>query len=165
MEYSTPKYMEENKMKTVKTTSLILALCLFVTLCFPATAEINAPNGTFSSDYFISYGVAVSDNGGHRLHIVFSAAGMGLCDEIGVATFSVDKYVELADGSHAWSNISSGNPGQTGHNTSGYSYSLNFQCASAGTYRVRATFMCSKIINGEYGTEFKSVTTSGCTIQ
>ncbi len=157
--------MEESKMKTVKATSLLLALCLFFTLCFPAAAEVNAPTGTFSSNYFASYGVALGDNGGHRLHIVFSTVGMGLCDEIGVATYSVDKYVTLDDGSHAWSNISSGNPGQTGHNTNSYSYSFNFQCASAGTYRVRATFMCTKTINGEVGTEFKSVTTSGCTLQ
>ena len=157
--------MEESKMKTVKMTSLILVLCLFVTLCFPAAAEINAPNGTFASNYFISYGVATSDNGGHRLHIVFSTVGMGMCDELGVATYSVEKYVELGDGSHGWLNISGSCSGQTMHNTNAYSYSLNFQCGSAGTYRVRATFMCTKTINGEVGTEFKSVTTSGCTLQ
>lgn len=165
MEYFTPKYMEERKMKTVKTTSLVLVLCLFVTLCFPAAAEVNVPTGTFSSNYFISYGVAISDNGGHRLHIVFSTVGMGMCDELGVATYSVQKYVELADGSHAWTDISGSCSGQTMHNTNAYSYSLNFQCGSAGTYRVRATFMCAKIINGEYGTEFKTVTTGGYTIQ
>ena len=165
MEYSTPKYMEESKMKTVKATSLALVLCLFVTLCFPAAAGINAPTGTFSSNYFASYGVAISDNGGHQLHIVFSTVGMGLCDEIGVATFSVQKYVELADGSHAWTDISGSCPGQTGHNTASYSYSLNFQCASGGTYRVRVTFMCTKTINGQVGTEFKTVTTGGYTIQ
>ena len=164
MEYSTPKYMEESKMKTVKTTSLVLALCLFVTLCFPATAEINAPTGTFASNYFISYGVALTDNGGHRLHIVFSTVGMGLCDEIGVATYSVEKYIETEQGNF-WTNISGSCSGQTGHNTNSYSYSFNFQCASAGTYRVRATFMCTKTINGEVGTEFKTVTTGGYTIQ
>ncbi len=165
MEYSTPKYMEESKMKTVKITSLVLALCLFVTLCFPATAEINAPTGTFASNYFISYGVALTDNGGHRLHVVFSTVGMGLCDEIGVATYSVEKYVTLDDGSHAWTNISGICSGQTGHNTNSSSYSFNFQCASAATYRVRATFICIKTINGVVGSETKSVTTSGCTIQ
>jgi hypothetical protein len=165
MEYIAPKYMEESKMKTVKTISLVLALCLFVTLCFPATAEINAPTGTFSSDYFISYGVAIGDNGGHQLHIVFSTVGMGLCDEIGVATFSVEKLINVEGGGTAWTNISGSCPGQTGHNTASYSYSLNFQCASGGTYRVRATFVCVKTINGEIGTEFKTVTTGGYTIQ
>ena len=152
-------------MKTVKMTSLILVLCLFVTLCFPAAAEINAPNGTFASNYFISYGVATSDNGGHRLHIVFSTVGMGMCDELGVATYSVEKYVTLDDGSHAWKNISGSCSGQTMHNTNSYSYSLNFQCGSAGTYRVRATFMCTKTINGQVSTEHKTVTTGGYTIQ
>lgn len=153
-------------MKTVKATSLVLALCLFVTLCFPAAAEINAPNGTFSSDYFASYGVALTDNGGHRLHVVFSTVGMGLCDEIGVATYSVEKLINVEGGGTAWTNISGICPGQTGHNTNSYSYSFNFQCASAGTYRVRATFVCQKTFpDGHTGMEHKSVTTSGCTIQ
>lgn len=164
MEYSTPKYMEESKMKTVKATSLVLALCLFFTLCFPATAEVNAPTGTFASNYFISYGVALGDNGGHRLHIVFSTVGMGLCDEIGVATYSVEKYIETEQGNF-WTNISGSCSGQTGYNTNSYSYSFNFQCASAGTYRVRVTFICVKTINGVASSETKTVTTSGCTIQ
>ena len=151
-------------MKTVKATSLFLVLCLFVTLCFPASAEINAPNGTFSSDYFASYGVATGDNGGHRLHITFSATGMGVCDEIGVATYSVQKYVQTEQGNF-WADISGTCSGQTAHNTNGYSYSINYQCGSAGTYRVRATFICVKTINGVVGSETKTVTTNGRAIQ
>lgn len=153
-------------MKTVKTTSLILALCLFVTLCFPAAAEVNAPNGTLSSNYFASYGVATSDNGGHRLHIVFSATGMGVCEEIGVATYSVEKLINVEGGGTAWTNISGTCSGQTAHNTNGYSYSINYQCGSAGTYRVRATFMCMKTFpDGHTGVEHKTVTTNGRAIQ
>ena len=153
-------------MKAVKSIFLVLVLCLFFTLCFPASAEINVPNGTFSSNYFISYGVVLGDNGGHQLHIVFTTVGMGLCDELGVAVFSVDKLVELADGSNGWLTVLSDYPGHTMQNTSSYSYAANFQCIAGERYRVRATFYCAKTFpDGTSGSEHKSVTTGGFTVQ
>ena len=152
--------MEESVMKNKQFISLALALCLIFALCVPASAALNIPNGTFSSNYFSSYGVVISDAGSHQLRITFSTDGIGICDELGVSNFSVDKYVTLDDGSHAWSNVGTFS-GQTGHNVGSYTYSVNFQGVGGETYRVRATFMCTKTINGVVGTEFKTTTTGG----
>ena len=147
-------------MKNKKFISLALALCLIFALCVPASAAVNVPNGTFSSNYFSNYGVALSDAGSHQLRITFSTDGMGICDELGVSIFSVDKKITGDDGSTYWANVGTFS-GQTGHNVSSYTYSVNFQGVGGETYRVRATFMCAKIINGVYGTEHKTVTTGG----
>ena len=150
-------------MKNKQCISLALALCLIFALCVPASAELNIPNGTFSSNYFQSYGVVLGDAGSHKLCITFSVDGIGICDELGVASFTVERYVTLDDGSHAWASAGTF-AGQTGHNVSSYTYSVNVQGVAGATYRVRATFTCTKIINGVNGTEHKTITTGGKTI-
>jgi len=140
--------------------SLALAFCLLFALCVPASAAVNVPNGTFSSNYFSSYGVVLGDAGSHRLCITFSTDGIGICDELGVSTFQVEKKITGDDGTTYWANVGSFS-GQTGHNVSSYTYSVNFQGVGGETYRVRATFMCTKTINGVVGTEFKTTTTGG----
>lgn len=152
--------MEESAMKNKQFISLALALCLIFALCVPASAALNVPNGTFSSNYFSSYGVVISDAGSHQMRITFSTDGIGICDELGVSTFSVQKRITLDDGSYGWLDVGSFS-GQTGHNVSSYTYSVLYQGVAGATYRVRATFMCAKIINGVYGTEHKTVTTGG----
>ena len=144
--------------------SLALAICLLVGMCVPASAAVVIPDGTFSSDYFSSYGCVINDNGGHVLHITFTVHGMGICDEIGVATFCVDKYVELADGSHMWADVSGTIPGQTRTNAMYCTYGVNFQGVAGERYRVRATFLCIKTINGVTGSETKSVTTTSVVV-
>ena len=147
-------------MKNKQCISLALALCLIFALCVPASAELNIPNGTYSSNYFQSYGVVLGDAGSHQLRITFSVDGIGICDELGVATFTVERKITGDDGSTYWANAGSFS-GQTGHNVSSYTYAVTVQGVAGATYRVRATFMCIKTINGVTGSEFKTLTTGG----
>ena len=143
--------------------SLALGICLLFGMCMSASAAVNIPDGTFSSDYFSSYGCVINDNGGHVLHITFTTTGMGICDEIGVAVFSVEKQIVTDDGTY-WVNITGSIPGQTRTNAMYCTYGVNFQGVAGERYRVRATFICIKTINGVIGSETKSVTTTGCTV-
>ena len=148
-----------------KCASLALAVCLFACMCFPASAAVIIPDGTFSSDYFISYGCVINDNGGHVLHITFTTTGMGICDELGVANYCVDKQFTLEDGTKIWSPITDLLPGVTWQNTGYCTYGVNFQGIAGERYRVRATFVCQKTFpDGYTGMEFKSVCTTGCTV-
>ena len=145
--------------------SLALVICLLVGICVPASAAVNIPDGTFSSDYFSSYGCVINDNGGHVLHITFTVHGMGICDEIGVANFCVEKQYTLEDGTKIWSNISGLIPGQTRTNAMYCTYGVNFQGVAGERYRVRATFYCAKTFaDGTSGSEFKSVTTTSVVV-
>ena len=144
--------------------ALTLVICLLVGMCCPASAAVVIPDGTFSSDYFASYGCIINDNGGHVLHITFTTTGVGICDEIGVANYCVDKQVTLEDGSKAWPPITGLLPGITRTNAGFCTYGVNFQGVAGERYRVRATFICVKTINGEVGSETKSVCTTGCTV-
>lgn len=145
--------------------SLALAICLFIGLCCPASAAVVIPDGTFSSDYFASYGCVIGDNGGHVLHITFTTTGMGMCDEIGVASYQVEKLVTLDDGSQGWMVITGWLPGVTHTNTMYCTYGVNFQGVAGERYRVRATFVCVKTFSdGTTGMEHKSVCTTGCTV-
>ena len=144
--------------------SLSLAVFLLVGLCCPASAAVTIPDGTFSSNYFASYGCVIGDIGGHKLNITFTVHGMGVCDEIGVANYQVEKLVTLEDGSQIWAGITGLLPGVTKTNSSFCTYGVNFQGVAGERYRVRATFICAKTINGELGIETKSVCTTGCTV-
>lgn len=137
---------------------------MLIGMCFPATAAVIIPDGTFSSDYFSSYGCVIGDNGGHVLHITFTVHGMGICDEIGVANFLVEKLVTLDNGSQGWMDITGLIPGQTRTNAMYCTYGVNFQGVAGERYRVRATFMCTKTFDGETSTEFKSVTTTSVVV-
>ena len=148
-----------------KCASLALAVCLFACTCFPASAAVIIPDGTFSSDYFISYGCVINDNGGHVLYITFTTTGMGICDEIGVATYCVQKQYTLDDGTKIWTDITGWLPGVTWQNTGYCTYGVNFQGIAGERYRVRATFICEKTFSdGSHGVETKSVCTTGCTV-
>ena len=143
--------------------SLVLVVCLLVGMCCPASAAVVIPDGTFASNYFISYGCIIGDNGGHVLHITFTTTGVGICDEIGVANYMVEKYVETDQGNF-WTPVTGLLPGVTRTNAGFCTYGVNFQGIAGERYRVRATFICSKQIDGVYGTETKSVCTTGCTV-
>ena len=138
---------------------IILALCMLIGCCFPASAAVNPPDGTFSSNYFISYGAALSDAGGHRLSVTFTTSGMGMCDELGVANYCVQKLVTLDDGSTMWADVTGWLSGSTAYNVPSYTFSILFQGVAGETYRVRATFFCQKTFSdGTTGTEHKSYT-------
>ena len=137
---------------------IVLALCMLIG-CFPASAAVNPPDGTFSSNYFISYGAALSDAGGHRLSVTFTTSGMGMCDELGVANYFVQKLVTLEDGSTMWADVTGTLPGSTAYNVPSYTFSILFQGVAGETYRVRATFICQKTFSdGTTSTETKSYT-------
>ena len=145
--------------------SLALVICLLVGICVPASAAVIIPDGTFSSDYFSSYGCVINDNGGHVLHITFTVHGMGICDEIGVANFCVQKQYTLEDGTKIWSDVSGLIPGQTRTNAMYCTYGVNFQGVAGERYRVRATFYCAKTFaDGTSGSEHKSVTTTSVVV-
>ncbi len=138
---------------------MILALCMLICCCVPASAAVNPPDETFSSNYFISYGAALSDAGGHKLRVTFSTSGMGMCDELGVANYFVQKLVTLDDGSTGWMDVTGTLPGSTAHNVPSYTFSILFQGVAGETYRVRATFICEKTFSdGSHGVETKSYT-------
>lgn len=144
--------------------SLALVICLLFGMCVPASAAVIIPDGTFSSDYFSSYGCVINDNGGHVLHITFTTTGMGICDEIGVATFQVEKYITTEEGNY-WVNITGLIPGQTRTNAMYCTYGVNFQGVAGERYRVRATFVCQKTFpDGTTGMEHKSVTTTSVVV-
>ena len=137
---------------------IVLALCMLIG-CFSASAAVNPPDGTFSSNYFISYGAALSDAGGHRLSVTFTTSGMGMCDELGVATYQGEKLVTLDDGSTMWAGVTGLLTGSTAYNVPSYTFSILFQGVAGETYRVRATFFCQKTFSdGTTGTEHKSYT-------
>jgi len=136
---------------------IVLALCMLIG-CFPASAAVNPPDGTFSSNYFISYGAALSDAGGHRLSVTFTTSGMGMCDELGVATYYVQKLVTLDDGTTGWMDVTGLLTGSTAYNVPSYTFSILFQGVAGETYRVRAVFICVKTINGVASSETKSYT-------
>ena len=143
--------------------ALTLVICLLVGMCCPASAAVVIPDGTFSSDYFASYGCVIGDIGGHVLNITFTTTGVGICDEIGVANYCVDKYMETDQGNF-WTPVTGLLPGITRTNAGFCTYGVNFQGIAGERYRVRATFTCTKTIDGVVGTEHKSVCTTGCTV-
>ena len=145
--------------------SLVLFVCMLMG-CTPALAAINPPDSTFASDYFISYGTTLSDNGGHVMHVIFSTAGMGMCDELGVVSYFVEKLVTLDDGNTIWASVTGDIPGKTGTNVPSYSYAINFQGKAGETYRVRCTFICTKTFSdGSHSTETKSHTSRSIEIK
>ena len=138
---------------------LVLALCMLIECIVPASAAVNPPAETFSSNYFICYGAALSDAGGHKLSVTFSTTGMGICDELGVVNYFVQKFVTLDDGSTGWMDVTGTLSGSTGHNVGSYTFSILFQGVAGETYRVRATFVCTKTFSdGTTSSEFKSYT-------
>lgn len=144
---------------------LALVLCMFMG-CTPTLAAVNPPALTFASDYFISYGTTLSDRGGHVMHVTFSTAGMGLCDELGVATFCVEKLFTLDDGNTIWAAVTEWCPGQTGTNVPSYTYGINFQGIGGETYRVKCTFICQKTFpDGTTSVEHKSHTSNSLTVK
>ena len=93
------------------------------------------------------------------MRVTFSTVGMGMCDELGVASYRVDKLVTLDDGTQGWMDCTGDLTGSTAHNVPSYTFSILFQGVAGETYRVRATFICEKTFSdGSHGVETKSYT-------
>jgi len=116
-----------------KTLSMLLILTLLSACIFSyALAETRA------SDYFTSYGTTMSAIGNGRIAITFKAVGTGLCNQIGVASYHVEKRTD-----EGWIGISGLLSGQTGTNVASYTFGRYFQGIAGETYRIQVIFCCS----------------------
>lgn len=136
-----------------KLTSLALVIMLLCVSMYPCFAETP---GARSSNYFHSYGTAMGDAGNGILSITFHCVGMGICSELGVANYTVERLNENG----RWENVSGFLNGQTGTNTASYTFGRYFYGVSGETYRLCVTFLCS--LNG--GVETKAYTSGSITL-
>ena len=89
----------------------------------------------------------MSAAGGGGINITFKAVGTGICNQIGVATYTVEKLNENG----GWENVSGALSGQTGSNVASYTFGRYFQGVAGETYRIQVTFLC--IIGTGYETK------------
>ena len=94
---------------------------------------------TRASNYFASYGTSMSAPGGGRIGITFRAVGTDICNQIGVATYQVQRRDDAGN----WEDVSGLLSGQTGSNVASYTFGRYFQGVAGETYRVKVTFVCS----------------------
>ena len=129
--------------------ALILATVLL--LCVGAVAHAEE-NETRASNYFATYGIALSKPGGNKINMTFSCScASGTASQIGVSNY----YVQCYDEDNArWYTVSGPHNGSYSYNASSHSFAKTFQGVAGETYRVKCTFTCSK--NGTF--ESKSYT-------
>ena len=133
--------------------ALLLCLLIIATYLSPAYAANPTPDSPASSEYFVSYGTGLSQYGNGKIFITFSTVGMGLCDVLGVASFRAQCWDENAE---HWYDVTSDIPGETGTNVGSYTFSRIFNGVSGRLYRLKVTFICTKLSLG--GTELKYYT-------
>ena len=137
-------------MKNALSIMLILTLlctCLFSSAC----AESRASN------YFSSYGTTMGAVGNGGIAINFKAVGTDICNQIGVASYHVQKQND--DGE--WVDVSGLLSGQTGTNVASYTFGRYFQGVAGETYRIQVVFVC--VINNSM--ESKSYTSGRITAE
>jgi hypothetical protein len=119
--------------------AMILAVSML--LCGSvAFAALPETDGTQASNYFASYGMAVTAIGSGRLQLSFTCSAVGLADQLGVANYQVQKK----NSSVEWVDITGFLSGSTKTNTTSHSCSKIFYGVAGETYRVRCTFICVK---------------------
>lgn len=124
---------------------IVLMLCSIIPIaCFAEGNDARASN------YFSNYGVTLSHQSDGRIKIVFTATGIDICSQIGVATYQIQQ--RSSGGS--WEDFGDMQNGQTGSNVRSYSFSKYFTPNSGKEYRVKCTFTCT--LNGS--TEHKAYT-------
>ena len=136
--------------KMISLALVIVLMCTTLSVCFAETPSMR------SSNYFHSYGTNMRDAGNGVLSITFSCVGMGVCSQLGVATYSVQRLEDNGN----WTDVSGLLNGQTGSNVAAYAFGRYFYGVSGETYRVNVTFYCA--LNG--GCEFKSYTSASITL-
>lgn len=132
----------------------VLSLMLILTLLCPCVFAY-ALAETRASNYFSSYGTSMGAPGGGGINIAFKAVGTGICNQIGVASYTVQRLDD--DGS--WDDVSGLLSGQTGSDVASYTFGRYFQGVAGETYRIQVTFLCT--INNS--TETKSYTSGRIT--
>lgn len=135
--------------------SLLFVLTLLCSCVF--THVLAEETATRSSNYFTSYGTSMSAPGGGGINITFKAVGTGLCNQIGVASYHVERQNDEGN----WENISDALSGQTGSNVASYTFGRYFQGVAGETYRIQVTFLC--VIGS--GAETKSYTSGSITVK
>lgn len=115
---------------------VVLAMMMIMILSVTAIAE---DQPTRNSNYFASYGTAVSAQGGGKILITFTTTATGVASQLGVANWSVERR----DAEGNWEAISDVFPGQTGSGFASYTFNRNFIGVPGETYRVKVTFICT----------------------
>ncbi len=129
----------------------LLVFLSVVLMCTALQSRSLAENPTpRSSNYFSSYGTSMSRDGNGVLGITFDVMGMGICSQLGVASYEVERRNSNGN----WEDASGLLEGETGSNVASYTFSRSFNGVPGETYRVQATFCC--FMNG--GCEFKNYT-------
>ena len=119
--------------------AMILAVSML--LCGSvAFATLPETDGTQASNYFASYGMAVTAIGSGRLQLSFSCSAVGLADQLGVANY----WVEKKNSSGNWESVTNVRSGSTKTNPTSHSFSKIFYGVAGETYRVRCVFICVK---------------------
>ena len=130
--------------------SIVLALTILCSCVFSyALAETRASN------YFASYGTSMSAPGNGLIGITFRAVGTDICNQIGVASYTVQRQEDNSN----WTDVSGLLSGQTGTNVASYTFGRYFQGVAGETYRIQVTFYCAI----GTGCEFKSYTSGRIT--
>ncbi|MBQ2952193.1 MAG: hypothetical protein IJE07_01410 [Clostridia bacterium] len=141
-------------MKKIFSFMMIFAL-IFGAMSVSASADtIFAPR---SSNCFHCYGTSMGDAGNGVLSITFDCVGMGICSQLGVASYTVEKL----DDEGNWENVSGLLEGQTGSDCASYSFGRYFYGRVGETYRLCVTFICT--LNGL--TESRVYTSGSITLQ
>lgn len=123
-----------------KTMSIILLLTLLCSCMFSySLAEARASN------YFSCYGTTMSAPGSGLIGITFKAVGTDICNQIGVANYTVERQNDAGN----WENVSGSLSGQTGTNVASYTFGRFFQGVAGETYRIQVTFTCIIGTSGE----------------
>ena len=117
--------------------ALLLTLIMLLTCLLPCAQAENP--GIRSSNFFCSYGTTLSKEGNGRIKIVFSTTGIGVCNQLGVATY----HVERRDENGNWENVSDTLYGSMGTNITNYTFSRYFNGVAGETYRVKVVFLCT----------------------
>ena len=97
----------------------------------------------------------MSAPGNGLIGITFRAVGTDICNQIGVASYHVDRLDENGN----WVNVSGLLSGQTGTNVASYTFGRYFQGVAGETYRIQVSFLC--VINNT--SEIKSYTSGRIT--
>ena len=141
--------------------SLLLVVMMVFICAVPAMAAIDPSVDPQASNYFASYGTVISDYGGHVMHITFTTVGVGVCSELGVASYVVQKLMIDSNGNEYWADVTGLLSGSIGYNVNAHTFGINFQGIGGETYRVRCTFYCAK---SGMGSEHKYYTSGRKTI-
>ena len=136
-------YLEEYIVKRFIAFSLVLILLFCSTVALAAEADRAS---TRASDYFASYGMAVTIIGGGRLQLDFSCSSVGMASQLGVASYEVERK----NSSGEWVDVTGLLSGSMRNNVVSHSFCKIFYGVPGERYRVKCTFACVKNGSSEY---------------